>query len=47
MKSYSKPKLVAKNLRSGSYAAGCPSKNDNTSGCLLFKSGCKMCERTA
>lgn len=48
MKKYAKPQIVAKNLRSGSYAAGCPSF-DNGNNCFLFNApsgGCKHCERT-
>lgn len=49
MKKYSKPKVVAKNLRSGSYAAGCPAK-DSGGTCFMFvhslgNNGCKYCER--
>jgi hypothetical protein len=47
MKKYSKPKVIAKNLPSGSYAAGCPVK-DEGGRCLMFygEKGCKYCERT-
>ena len=38
MKSYRKANLVAKNARSGSYAAGCPDLNSYYQ--------CKQCERT-
>ena len=46
---YKKAELIAKNLPSGSYAAGCPVK-DRGRACwgLDFggsKSGCKYCER--
>lgn len=47
MKKYQKPKMVAKNLPTGSYAAGCPVK-----GCggdhyeQNEPTGCKNCERT-
>jgi hypothetical protein len=43
MKTYSKAKMVAKNLATGSYAAGCPTKDrgNNTS-----TTGCMTCERT-
>lgn len=43
---YEKAKIIAKNLPSGSYAAGCPAKNRG-SACLLFDDafGCKNCER--
>jgi len=42
MKSYKKATLVAKNARSGSYAAGCPPKNAWTGGSPY----CKECERS-
>lgn len=42
MKKYQKAEIIAKNLTSGSYAAGCPAKNMGTSP----SSGCKACERT-
>ena len=48
MANYSKPEIIAKNLPSGSYAAGCPS-HGNGSTCFYFndmKGGCKKCERT-
>ena len=49
MKEYKKPQIIAKNLPTGSYAAGCPSKDKN-SFCLLFDSHygarCEVCERT-
>ena len=43
---YEKAKIIAKNLPSGSYAAGCPAKNRGR-GCLIFDDvmGCKNCER--
>lgn len=41
MKKYQKAEMIAKNLTSGSYAAGCPAKN-----CGISPSGCKNCERT-
>lgn len=43
MKSYKKATLVAKNARSGSYAAGCPEKGR---GYWSGGSGCEYCERT-
>lgn len=42
MKKYSKAQIVAKNLVSGSYAAGCPANNTNRT-----PYECKKCERTA
>lgn len=47
MSSYKKPEVIAKNLPSGSYAAGCPLK-DNGKWCFLFHAdgACKKCERT-
>ena len=43
MKKYSKPQVLAKNLPTGSYAAGCPSKDR---GPAYQVSGCIPCERT-
>ena len=43
MKSYKKATLVAKNARSGSYAAGCPAENRG-----IYTSGpnsCVNCDR--
>ena len=40
MKNYQKPKVLAKNNPTGSYAAGCPEKQNGTS------TYCKNCERT-
>ncbi len=40
MKKYQKAEIIAKNLTSGSYAAGCPAKD--TKNAL----NCKPCERT-
>ena len=37
---YSKPKIIAQNKTTGSYAAGCPAKN------MGGPSICKNCERT-
>lgn len=47
MSQYSKPKMIAKNLPSGSYAAGCP-VNDAGKLCLILvaSKGCKRCERS-
>ncbi len=50
MNNYEKPKVIAKNLSSGSYAAGCPPK-DTKGGCTVLSmwqtSTCKQCERSA
>lgn len=58
MKNYSKPQIVAKNLPSGSYAAGC-GVNERPDQCTIYKSAksiwqgqkgwkeqCVNCERT-
>lgn len=50
MAEYKKPQVIAKNLPSGSYAAGCPAKD--TKGLCLMSSAirsntCKKCERTS
>ena len=45
MRKYSKPELIAKNLPTGSYAAGCPSKDSGGCGVLLVDF-CKKCERS-
>ncbi len=42
MKKYVKAQMVAKNLASGSYAAGCPAKERGGG----LSSGCLACERT-
>lgn len=42
MKKYVKAQMVAKNLASGSYAAGCPAKDRGDSSLT----GCLACERT-
>lgn len=54
MKSYSKPQVIAKNLPSGSYAAGCPvNKSNSELKCTILSmakgtnSQCKKCERSA
>lgn len=41
MKKYVKAQMVAKNLASGSYAAGCPAKDRSG-----LSGGCLNCERT-
>jgi len=46
---YEKAKLIAKNLPTGSYAAGCPSYNKGGDNCLIQNNprgkGCSSCER--
>lgn len=42
MKKYQKAQMIAKNLPTGSYAAGCPAEN---MGSGMFH-GCRPCERT-
>ena len=42
MKEFKKAQLIAKNLPTGSYAAGCPSDH-----CNYGDQECKRCERTA
>ena len=43
MKKYQKAKMIAKNLPTGSYAAGCPAYNANQgSNGMPF---CRQCER--
>ncbi len=47
MKKYSKPQIVAKNLPSGSYAAGCPAKDRGKPCSLMLDlfTGCENCDR--
>ena len=42
---YTKPQVIAQNASSGSYAAGCPEKDDER---YTHRDGrlCKSCERT-
>ena len=49
MKNYKKVKMVSKNAPSGSYAAGCPSKDRKGTHFLVIctHSDCVNCERTA
>lgn len=44
MKTYQKAEMIAKNLPTGSYAAGCPEKERNT---WWYTERCVNCERTA
>ena len=44
MKNYSKAKMIAKNLATGSYAAGCPA--EERGGSDIGKYSCINCERT-
>ena len=47
MKSYKKATLIAKNARSGSYAAGCPTRDRGWDhGDIDGPTGCSNCERT-
>lgn len=47
MKKYVKAQVIAKNLPSGSYAAGCPANGQWSDYCFLksTKKYCKDCER--
>lgn len=45
MKKYQKAKMIAKNLPTGSYAAGCPAEED-AAHALGGWPHCKDCERT-
>ncbi len=48
MKKYTKPEMLAKNLPTGSYAAGCPSKEAKHSWMLIFiEDTCKKCDRAS
>lgn len=42
MKEFQKVQMIAKNLPTGSYAAGCPADK-----CNYSDNECKRCERTA
>jgi hypothetical protein len=44
MKKYQKAEIIAKNLPSGSYAAGCPAK-DHHNGANGYERLCKNCDR--
>ncbi len=48
MKKYQKAEIIAKNLPSGSYAAGCPAQGcgGHCDGFWWDASPCKRCERT-
>lgn len=51
MKQYQKAQMIAKNLPTGSYAAGCPEKDrgtdvTSTNSKGTTKTGCSNCERT-
>ena len=51
MKNYSKAKMIAKNLATGSYAAGCPEKDRGHDRSAWendgwIQTGCLNCERT-
>lgn len=49
MKKYQKPNMIAKNLPTGSYAAGCPSNYRGEEGCWVLQfdrgHGCASCDR--
>lgn len=49
MKNYKKVKMLAKNTPSGSYAAGCPSKDRVFQDHFIIcrKNTCSQCERSA
>lgn len=48
MKDYKKPQMIAKNLPTGSYAAGCPSKEAKHSWLVVFQvDTCKKCDRAS
>ncbi len=42
---YEKAKIIAKNLPSGSYAAGCPSKDRGSCVLLRNMNNCAQCDR--
>lgn len=44
MKTYSKAQMIAKNLPTGSYAAGCPAKGRGSQ--RYGDASCSNCERT-
>lgn len=46
MKKYVKAQMVAKNLASGSYAAGCPAEERDSGTSYGDKWSCINCERT-
>ncbi len=46
MRNYSKAKMIAKNLATGSYAAGCPEKDRGVEIRSPKPTGCLNCERT-
>lgn len=47
---YQKATIIAKNLPTGSYAAGCPAKDTMADRCMFSKGSitkyCKSCERS-
>lgn len=47
MKKYQKAQMIAKNLPTGSYAAGCPEQAMASETCFFSKYSrvCKQCER--
>lgn len=42
---YTKPQVIAQNASSGSYAAGCPAKDNQDKGYNPTQRDCKFCER--
>jgi len=55
MKNYQKAEMIAKNLPTGSYAAGCPTNGDRSGGMYRMSNGnltgqceamCRSCEIT-
>lgn len=46
MKKYNKPQMLAKNAPTGSYAAGCPSKDSGQTWFGSNPNKCKKCERS-
>jgi hypothetical protein len=43
---YTKPVIVAQNNKTGSFAAGCPAKDNCRGGITIGSTGCKPCERS-
>ncbi|MDR3237207.1 MAG: hypothetical protein LBT84_01755 [Spirochaetia bacterium] len=43
---YTKPVIVAQNNKQGSFAAGCPEKDQGCNGGSAVEAKCKKCERT-
>lgn len=47
MKKFKKAKLIAKNLPTGSYAAGCPSEGRRGCAALYSWDTCRKCDRAS